>query len=95
VALGGTINLLDIGVRNFVEADMTIFTFQLAMNGAGKLFIVDVKNSFGPAFIISSDAGITVAQQAISRVRYGIGSEGNTKRQQQKKNRINASFKNV
>jgi len=82
VALGGTINLLDIGVRNFVEADMTIFAFQLAMNGSGKLFIVDIKNPFSPGFIISSNAGVSVAQQTILRVGKGIGSKGHTKSQQ-------------
>lgn len=84
VAFGGTINFLDIGVRDFIEADMTIFTFQFAVNRAGKLFIVDVKNPFGPAFIKSSDAGISMAQQAVFRVGKGVGSEGRDAGQQQK-----------
>ena len=85
VAFGGTIHFLDVGVRDFIEADMTIFTFQFAVNGAGKLFIVDVKNPFGPAFIIPADAGISMAQQAVFRVGNGICSEGRTPRQQQQK----------
>jgi hypothetical protein len=47
---------------------MTIFTLQFAVNGSGKFFIVDIKNPFGPALIISSDAGIAMAQQTIFRV---------------------------
>jgi hypothetical protein len=74
---------------------MTILTFQFAMNGAGKLPIVDIKNSFGPAFIISSDAGISVAQQAVFRIGNGICSKGRTKIQQQQKQRIKTNFKGV
>jgi hypothetical protein len=84
VTFGGTVDLLNIGVRYFIEADMTIFALQFAVNGAGKLLIVDVKNPFGPAFIISSDAGIAVAQQAIFRVGNRIGPKSRTGRQQQK-----------
>jgi hypothetical protein len=83
VTFGGTINLLNIGVRYFIEADMTIFTLQFAVNGAGKLLIVDVKNPFGPAFIISSDAGISMAQQTVFRVGNSIGPKRRTGRQQQ------------
>lgn len=93
MAFGGTINLFDIGVRDFIEADMTIFTFQFAMNGSGKLFIVDVKNPFGPVFIISSDAGISMAQQAVFRVGNGICSIGHSKSQQPKKECINSNVK--
>jgi hypothetical protein len=84
VAFGGAINLFNVGVRDFVEADMAIFTFQFAVNGAGILLIVDVENPFGPAFIIPSDAGIAMAQQAVFRVGNGIGSEGQPAGQQQK-----------
>ncbi len=95
MAFGGTINFLNVGMRYFIEADMTILTFQFAMNGAGKLPIVDIKNSFGAGFIISSDAGISVAQQAVFRVGNGICSKGHTKIQQQQKQRINANFNGV
>jgi len=85
MACGGTINLFDIGVRYLIEADMTIFTLQFAVNGSGKFFIIDIKNPFGPAFVIPSDTGIAMAQQAIFRVGKGICSQGHTARQQQKK----------
>ena len=93
VAFGGTINLGDIGVRDFIEADMTIFTFQFAVNGSGIFFVVDIKNSFDPAFIKSSDAGISMAQQTVSRVGNGIGSKGHPNRQQQKKECIKTNLK--
>ena len=83
MAFGGAINLLDIRVGNLVEADMAVFALQFAVNGGGKFFIVDIKNPFGPAFIISSDAGIPVAQQTILRIGYGIGTQGHAGRQQQ------------
>jgi hypothetical protein len=95
VAFGGTIYLFDIGVRYLVEADMTIFTLQLAVNGSGKFFIVDIKNPFDPALIISSDAGIAMAQQTIFSVGNGICSKGHTARQQQKKNRKKTGCKGI
>ena len=93
MTFGGTVDLFDIGVRYFIKADMTIFTFQFAMNGSGIFFVVDIKNSFGPAFIISSDAGISMAQQTVSRVGDGICSKGHCNRQQQKKKCINTYLK--
>ena len=72
MAFGGTINLFDIGVRYLIEADMTVFTLQFAVNGSGKFFIVDIKNPFGSALIVSADAGIAMAQQTIFRVGNGV-----------------------
>jgi hypothetical protein len=93
MAFGGTIHLVDIGVRDFVEADMAILTFQLTVNGTGILLVVDIKNSFGPAFIVSSDAGISMTQQTVFRVGNGIGSKDRTGKQQQKKHGINTGYK--
>ena len=76
MAFGGTINLFDIGVRYLVEADMTIFTPQFAVDGGGKFFVVDIKDPFGSGFIIPADAGISMAQQTIFRVGNGICSQG-------------------
>jgi hypothetical protein len=83
MAFGSAINLLDIRVGYLVEADMAVFALQLAVNGGGKFFVIDIKKPFGPAFIISSDAGIPVAQQTILCIGYGIGSHGHAGRQQQ------------
>ena len=93
MACGGTINLFDIGVRYFIEADMAILTFQFSVNGSGILLVVDIKNSFGPAFIISSDAGISMAQQAIFRIGNSIGSRDRIGGEQQKKHGIKTEYK--
>ena len=74
MAFGGAINLLDIRVRYFIETDMTIFAFQFTVNGPGKLFTIDIKDPFDSALIISSHAGIAMAQQTVFRIRDGIGS---------------------
>ena len=95
MTFGGTINLFDIGVRYLVETHMTVFTLQFAVNGSRKFFIVDIKNPFGPAFVVSSDAGISMAQQTIFGVGHGICSKGHTVGQQQKKKEKNTGYKGV
>jgi hypothetical protein len=92
MAFGGTINLLDIRVRNFIETDMTILAFQFAMNGSGKFFAIDIKNPFDAALIESSHTGIAMAQQTVFRIRNGIGSRSRAGRQNQKKNAPEAGY---
>jgi hypothetical protein len=68
VALGGAINFFDIGVGYFVQTHVTVFACQFAMNRGGKFLVINIKNPLGSFFVVSADAGIAMAQQAIARV---------------------------
>ena len=68
MAFGGAIDFFDIGVGYFVQAHMTVFAGQFAMNRGGELLVIDIKNPLGSLFVIPPDAGITMAQQAVARV---------------------------
>ena len=87
MALGGAIYFFDIGVGNFIKTHMAVFAGQFSMNRGGKFFIINIKDPLGSLFVVPANAWITMAQQAIARVRDGIGSMGNTHRQQANKNR--------
>ena len=78
VALGSAINFFDIGVGDFVKAHMTVFAGQFAMNRGGKLLVINIKNPLGSFLVVPADAGIAMAQQAVARVRNGIGAKGHT-----------------
>jgi hypothetical protein len=73
MAFGGAINLGDVGVGDFIKANMTVFAFQFSMNRSGKLLIVDIEHPFGTGFVEPSHPGKPVAQQTVFRVGHGVG----------------------
>ncbi len=68
MAFGGAVHLLDIGVRDFVQADMAVFTLEFSVNRAGILLLVNVIDTLLAGLIVPAHVGIAMAQQAVFRI---------------------------
>ena len=62
MALGGAIDLFDIGMRDLIESDMAVFAPQLSMHRMGKTVFVDVKDSLVPLLIVAPHTGVAVTK---------------------------------
>ena len=86
MTFGSTVDLLDIGMGDFVQPDMTAFAFQLPVHGTGKLFIVYIKNPFDTGFVVAPHSGISMTIQTIFGIRKRAGfSQDDIRVEKQKK----------
>ncbi len=69
----GTVHLFHICMRYFIQINMAVFASQLPMNRFCKHLAIDIKDPLITIFVIATHTGISMAKQAIFRVRRRTG----------------------